>query len=338
MRVSVKGGNKNLSKTVVTGEYADLAKKTPTKPILGRENMMSNTQVKAEQKESVSEVIADKNEIRDTRREVRSAISIDPDFKTIDKKFSELAEEIKMRILTKSEREGIMNSLTSLAKLFDIVKENKNEIVDYDYLVNKFKDLKAVSDNDANKFAEYIIDSLDIGVNFKSLYFNDDDRQIMYEIDVYFNDDINHTVWTTDIKLAVDPLALLDPLYDAGYKIGVDSPKDSNDVEFLDQSDFSGNFKYFTSKVINVKDIDQSLQPNKVIAIVNEDGEYLTVNGDIMAIDMVDDRSTQSISIVSKHWLDDTLAELHDLKGEEEMDNNEVNNDEKFINGVKSTD
>lgn len=243
-----------------------------------------------------------------------------------------------MRILTKSEREGIMNSLTSLAKLFDIVKENKNEIVDYDYLVNKFKDLKAVSDNDANKFAEYIIDSLDIGVNFKSLYFNDDDRQIMYEIDVYFNDDINHTVWTTNIKLAVDPLALLDPLYDAGYKIGVDSPKDSNDVEFLDQSDFSGNFKYFTSKVINVKDIDQSLQPNKVIAIVNEDGEYLTVNGDIMAIDMVDDRSTQSISIVSKHWLDDTLAELHDLKGEEEMDNNEVNNDEKFINGVKSTD
>lgn len=361
MKVSVKGGSKNVSKTIATGEYADLAKKTPSKPILGRENMMSNTQIKAEQKEveketnSIAEKSEDAMEIRDVRREVRPAISIDPNFKSIKDRFKDLAEDIMNRTLSKDEKESIIASLLSLNKSFDLNKESDEDkvedVLSFDSMVEKFKDLKDNNSEDANNFAEYIIDSLNLAVNFNALYLDKETSNITYEIDILFYNEEEITVWSNNVKLAVNPLDLLDPLYKAGYKISSD---DNSGAEFVSGSEFSGDFKYFAAKVINVKDINQDLQPNKVITIVNSDGNYLTIDGDIIGIDMIDDRSVQSISIVSKHWLDETMKELEELRPAETEDeseleqkklptgvlppvneeNNDEDSDEKYVNGV----
>lgn len=310
MKVSVKGGSKNLSKTVTTGEYADLAKKTPTKPILGRENMMSNTQIKAEQKESKPEVVVEeKKEIRDARREVKQAISIDPNFKSIESKFADIAAEIKGAKLSKKSKDDIINNLIPLAKAFNLIKDTDDcdEIISCDFMIKQFEELKITNEKDLNKFIEFIMDSLNLSVNFKSLYFNKENSQVMYETELIFKDPKDNDLWSTDLKLAVDPLGLLDPLYEAGYKINSD---DNCGVEFTSGSEFSGDFEYFAAKVINVKDINQDLQTNKVITILNDDGEYLTLNGNILAVDMIDDRSVQSVSIVSKQWLDGAMKHI----------------------------
>ena len=313
MKVSVKGGSKNLSKSVTTGEYADLAKKTPTKPILGRENMMSNTQIKAEQKESKPEVVVEeKKEIRDARREVKQAISIDPNFKSIESKFADIATEIKGAKLSKKSKNDIISNLIPLAKAFNLIKDTDDcdENVSFDFLTKQFEELKLANEKDLNKFIEYVMYSLKLSVNFKSLYFNKENSQVMYETELIFKDPKDNDLWSTDLKLAVDPLGLLDPLYEAGYKINSD---DNYGVEFTSGSEFSGDFEYFAAKVINVKDINQDLQPNKVITILNDDGEYLALNGNILAVDMIDDRSVQSVSIVSKQWLDGAMKHIGEV-------------------------
>ena len=79
---------------------------------------------------------------------------------------------------------------------------------------------------------------------------------------------------------------------------------------------------------------------DKVIVIIDKDGNYLTMeDGNILAIDMIDDKSFDSLSIVSSEWLNKTLEET---KGKleirnmniEEVDNKELIETSNIPTGV----
>lgn len=360
MKVTVKGGSKNVAKEVTTGEYADLAKKTPSKPVLGRDTMKSNTQVKAEQKktddEKVSvntdnkEVKVEKEiEVKDARREVICPITIDPNFKSIDKKFEELSEEVLTKSLSNDQRKNIVKIVSKLCESF---VPNKEEPVEERKEVS-LEDLleSAISNNDTEKISS-LLDTLlskfmDSKVNFNDLYYDEEENQIVYAVEFAFVSKSDETnIWSDSIDLRIDPIALLNPIYEAGYKLNSD---DEKSAEFTSGEEFSGDFDYFAAKVINVNEINKDLQPNKVLTLVNEDGEYVSLNGNIVAIDMIDDRSVQSIAIVSKHWLDNMMEEKGGTEKELDEDlnaslptgmvpptNSEFEDDvvEKFVNGV----
>lgn len=352
MKVMVKGGSKSVTKEVTTGEYANFAKKTPTKPVLGRDTMKSNTQVKAEQKkideEKTTNVANSDIEVKDARREVVSPITIDPNFKSIDKRLEELSEEVLSKSLSNDQRKNIVNIVSKLSKIFvpkkEEAAEEAKEVSFEDLLKSGFSNigfdkLSTLTDTLLSQF-------LDFKVNFNDLYYDKDDNQIVYVIEVEFADKSSNTVWSNSVDLKIDPISLLDPIYEAGYKIK--SEDETSGVEFTSGEEFTGEFDYFAAKVINVNDINKDLQPNKVITLINDDGEYVSLNGNIVAIDMIDDRSVQSIAIVSKHWLDNMMEEKGADEEETEANVNfslptgmvpPVNPDndetvEKFVNGV----
>lgn len=361
MKVTVKGGSKNVAKEVTTGEYADLAKKTPSKPVLGRDTMKSNTQVKAEQKKTDDEKISVNTdnkevkvekeiEVKDARREVICPITIDPDFKSIDKKFEELSEEVLTKSLSNDQRKNIVKIVSKLCESF--VPKKEEPVVETKEV--SLEDLleSAISNNDTEKISS-LLDTLlskfmDSKVNFNDLYYDEEENQIVYAVEFAFVSKSDETnVWSDSIDLRIDPIALLNPIYEAGYKLNSDDEKSV--VEFTSGEEFSGDFDYFAAKVINVNEINKDLQPNKVLTLVNEDGEYVSLNGNIVAIDMIDDRSVQSIAIVSKHWLDNMMEEKGGTEKELDEDlnvalptgivppaNSEFEDDvvEKFVNGV----
>lgn len=94
-----------------------------------------------------------------------------------------------------------------------------------------------------------------------------------------------------------------------------------------------GDLKFFAAKVINPKDVDPDQEPGKVIMIMDENNNYLTIGKDnnIIAIDSVDDRSVESLSIVSKQWLYSTLKQIKDMN---ESFVNENDNSETSISNI----
>ena len=70
-----------------------------------------------------------------------------------------------------------------------------------------------------------------------------------------------------------------------------------------------GEPKFYAAKVTNIKDIFENGESEKVIVLINDNGQYVTTGhqNNIVAIDVIDDRSVDSISMVSAEWLSGIL-------------------------------
>ena len=91
---------------------------------------------------------------------------------------------------------------------------------------------------------------------------------------------------------------------------------ENEDSGNIDPSDIRyGDMRFFAAKVMNPKDIDPGQEPSKVIVIMDNDNNYLTLGKDnnIIAIDSIDDRSVEGVSMVSKEWLDNTLKRIKNI-------------------------
>lgn len=70
----------------------------------------------------------------------------------------------------------------------------------------------------------------------------------------------------------------------------------------------------FAAEIINIKDVLPERDPQKILVILDEDGEYITVgDGDtLLAIDNIDGRDLDKITIVSKSWFDNITSNSKD--------------------------
>ena len=88
--------------------------------------------------------------------------------------------------------------------------------------------------------------------------------------------------------------------------------EDSNDEDNPTEEDkFYTGFKYFSGKIINEKDIFQDKTRSKVLVLVDQEGEMISDNDKIVAVDLIDNKSVDSLSIVSTNWLNPILEKLN---------------------------
>ena len=73
---------------------------------------------------------------------------------------------------------------------------------------------------------------------------------------------------------------------------------------------FYTGFKYFSGKIINEKDIFQDKTRSKVLVLVDSEGEMVSEKDKIIAVDLIDNKSVDSLSIVSTSWLNPILKNL----------------------------
>ena len=85
-------------------------------------------------------------------------------------------------------------------------------------------------------------------------------------------------------------------------------------------SDEIKDIKFFTGNITNIKDIFQDRQPGKILVLNDTNGDYLTIDGNIIAIDLIDEKSLDSLSIVSTQWLNNVLKELNSKESEDDSE------------------
>lgn len=97
-------------------------------------------------------------------------------------------------------------------------------------------------------------------------------------------------------------------------KDNLQSQPDNNEVikeESTDEENkFYTGFKYFSGKIINEKDIFQDKTRSKVLVLVDQEGEMISEKDKIVAVDLIDNKSVDSLSIVSTNWLNPILEKL----------------------------
>ena len=85
------------------------------------------------------------------------------------------------------------------------------------------------------------------------------------------------------------------------------------------------SIKLYDAKIVNVKDLFPNSQKQEVIVFINEDGDYVSTNGAIIAADVINDQSVQNVTTVSKKWIEDINKMLSEETPAE--DTEDVNED-----------
>ena len=85
------------------------------------------------------------------------------------------------------------------------------------------------------------------------------------------------------------------------------------------------SIKLYDAKIVNVKDLFPNSQKQEVIVFINEDGDYVSANGAIIAADVINDQSVQNVTTVSKKWIEDINKMLSEETPSE--DTEDVNED-----------
>lgn len=84
---------------------------------------------------------------------------------------------------------------------------------------------------------------------------------------------------------------------------GIKEVSDSDIGEKFEQLDHYTGCNFVGASIINVTDLFPDQDSSKVIVIKNNDGSYFNINGAIFAIDSINDKEVDSLSIVSANWL-----------------------------------
>jgi hypothetical protein len=159
-------------------------------------------------------------------------------------------------------------------------------------------------------------------------------------------------------------LALFEPIYGEEIEIKdlIEDNIDSNlepDVNIKDIIDENlilennklvtrnyNDIKEFAAEIINVKDVFPEKNPKKIMVIIDSDGDYITVGdeGDLLAIDNIDSRELNKLSIVAKSWYDSVMDNMEQETkeipvGVEQHVNENIITPKSFgVNGIDETE
>lgn len=149
---------------------------------------------------------------------------------------------------------------------------------------------------------EYSVDE-ESGIGYISLemvpgygYRDDEDEENSF-LDEFEKDTINFGIRPTDLILSMNK---------AGYNVVEINNDEEATVANSDEVIYKG-VKYCAAKLVNIKDIMADQESGKVIVIINDQGNYASENNNILAIDSIDDRSIDNLSIVSSAWLNNIV-------------------------------
>ena len=84
-----------------------------------------------------------------------------------------------------------------------------------------------------------------------------------------------------------------------------------------DDTSYEG-MKWYNAKIVNVKHIIPQQQPGDILVILDEDGNFVTKDKKIIAVDVIDNKPLSATEFVSKAWLEGVLASADNKDDAEE--------------------
>lgn len=361
MKIRISGGSKNVAKTKVIDEVQE-AKSVPTKPVRSVkvrfttdvDKEKANIPVKEyvrrsneEQREKYNKIKKENNSIKNDKRDNSKKNAKNPftkDEGLKEKSREELLDEYldKISAIIKSYPEEDQTVLKAkITKKLDI-KEDTDVIP---LTADAFK-------NAVDKMTQ-IIDNIDDGEQLEESMGYDKLIEFIknyYDIRLATNDGSSVSV-SDDGEIIIGATAILGAKYDeeeeirVAYaefdtKLDIDSENGKRLIEYLndavksdDSDDKITGFTHTAAVTVNIKDLFPAAPSQKVIIPINKDGNYTSIGGKLIAIDKIDDRDLDHLSIVSSDWLaakeDELAAEEDSANTEDTAEVEEANEDDE---------
>lgn len=361
MKIRISGGSKNVAKTKVIDEVQE-AKSVPTKPVRSVkvrfttdvDKEKANIPVKEyvrrsneEQREKYNKIKKENNSIKNDKRDNSKKNAKNPftkDEGLKEKSREELLDEYldKISAIIKSYPEEDQTVLKAkITKKLDI-KEDTDVIP---LTADAFK-------NAVDKMTQ-IIDNIDDGEQLEESMGYDKLIEFIknyYDIRLATNDGSSVSV-SDDGEIIIGATAILGAKYDeeeeirVAYaefdtKLDIDSENGKGLIEYLndvvksdDSDDKITGFTHTAAVTVNIKDLFPAAPSQKVIIPINKDGNYTSIGGKLIAIDKIDDRDLDHLSIVSSDWLaakeDELAAEEDSANTEDTAEVEEANEDDE---------
>lgn len=368
MKVSVSGGSKNIKKKFETGEYAGMARTIKPSGISASASREKNNPVKKEKKEDDVKIYESSKEkknndepvvqVVDQRNKIVEPVSFDESLIANDKakQVEEYVDKIVhiLDVASDDEKSTIIDLISKRlpVQYTEDLPKNENLSSSVEEYIEKashcFDEIEntgtvawdySLFESLSNRFAAFLVSTLfemgkaTMSIEYNDLYYDVDENLTMVDLtSIIKNPEIDPIVINNDSMIGITNPVIL--------KIAEEVKANDNTIESDPDAvgganDQYGPCKYFAGKVINVKDLFADQQSGKIVVLINDNGKYLTTGSEnnVVAIDMLDNRSIDSLSIVSAQWLNGVLEskETADEEGSESEDTTEESDVESGI-------
>lgn len=209
-----------------------------------------------------------------------------------------------------------------------------------DAVIKEFLDDNSCSVN--NQFLKLLLtsDNYYVSSNIEGLEVNQESQNIIFKLATsVFKTKTDKIVVTPD---TIDATINIDEVLDnIGYSGDADSFEEDCNYEtpqpknYYD-SEHANGFELVNAEIISKKDIFPEEKKGKIIVIKNNEGKYLTINANVIAIDKIDERSVKDITIVPKDWYEEAQDIIDQVKKapvgslpEDEVEEEEVSGEEE---------
>ena len=359
MKIKISGGSKHVNKTKVIDEVQE-AKSVPTKPVRSikvkfttdvdeeKPNIPVKEYVRRsneEQREKYNKIKKENNSVKNDKKDNSKKNAKNPftkDEGLKEKSREELLDEYldKISAIIKSypeEDQAILKA--KITNKLDL-KEDTSVVP---LTADAFK-------NAADKMIQ-IIDNIDDGKQLEEAMGYDNIIKFIkeyYDIRLTTND--GSVSVSDDGEISIGATAILGAKYDeeeedrVAYaefdtKLDIDPENSKGLIEYLndavkddDNDDKITGFTHTAAVTVNIKDLFPAAPSQKVIVPINKDGNYTSIDGKLIAIDKIDDRDLDHLSIVSSDWLaakEDELSEEDSADTEDTAEVEEANDEEE---------
>lgn len=388
MKISVKGGSKNVNREVNAGKFADLAKTTPKETVESAPKIVVKDQRSSDKLSEAREIVNPTNEGREAvssdnlsatssivnptneGREIGTIggltvtdVSEDDSDKKEKDVFAVRGKPVSNDNVVDNQLDDIKNIVFSNGPSIVAIKDSPISMDEdltpierfnnmLEELCNMLTDFKNpadwMKDEEKEKYTGYYNGAVEaLKATFD--YINDevesdpsitDIAKLLSKVDKMmltcvtnhkdsslidiFGNDINE--WPGFVKELVK-------LFSSNESGEADSPCDNK---------YSDNVAFFAAKIINIKDIFPEAESSRIMVAIDPQGNYLTYgkDKDIVAIDVIDDRSVGKLSIIPSSYFKEInkfYEDCHD--NAKEMKDAPTGAfppvEDKFVNGVE---
>jgi hypothetical protein len=335
MKVRISGGNNDTKKTVVVGDDGMLLKQD-TMPV--NDNKAPKT-VKTEPKIETVEAPKEYNPKNvqpapETEKPVEAPVEEKPVEEKVEPKKMEVNNTPKKEVTSPIKFVTEEEKMKTMEKILDHINEirslsgllTNDEAIDLtDILIDLMIEIENRPNMENQALSSYV-QSIEKAALIYSKLSDDDKKEALdsnftKEIVDNYNEVYGEEVTDFGEFEEVDPDEIEEEIVEE--EVTEEVEEEIDEIVEDDEVDIQG-FCFVNGSVQNLKDIDPNQPSKKVIVLTDNDDNYiLSSNREIISIDTVDNRSMDSVSVVSKEYLDNIQKVIETQDGADNIDDDD---------------
>lgn len=348
MKVSISGGNKNISKTFVASEdgvfVSNVVKTTvetaPKKEVVEEKKVVEAPKVEEKKIEEPRPV--EKKEEEPKVEVVQRKMAVNGVAASIKKQEDMLADAVLKEEEAPKVEEKKEDPKPVVSPISFVTEEEKMQTMSKILeLINEIKSLSGLlTDDETIDLVDIFLDmATEIGnrpsdLKPELIIFNKYIEKCAMISDKFTDEDKDNIFSNNEfVKEIADLYNAWDTTED-DLPEEVEEEEDDTEEEY-DTNERTGGFALVSALVKNMKDIDPEQPNKKVLVIIDQDENFiLSSSREIIAVDQINNRPVDSLSIVSREWLDNVQKMINSNQVQDDIEDDDEDSIIDAVNGT----